>query len=366
MGIGERVQLGRRIAGLSQRALAEKVGVSATAISKYERNQDTPGSTVLLRLADALEVSVEFLLRPPIVKQIVPALRVGVARPGREAAALGGRLQEWLERYLEIEELLASDGYGSKVSFRYPKGFPRSVRSPSEVEAAADALREAWELGQDPIESLTELLENRGIKVGRADGCQASGACTFWAQAEDAVPVITVGQNLAGDQQRLGLARELAYLLLSSADGPDGGLTLEGADRFARALLVPSEAARLELGERRRTVSRYELHVLKHKYGVSMRAWLQRANELGILSTLAADPLLQSLQEVDELSRGEPGDAIPAEEPTRLERLVMRALSEELISQRRASELLGKPFRQFAQEVAEEHDGFEVVVCGRY
>jgi transcriptional regulator with XRE-family HTH domain len=38
------------------RALSEEVGVSAMAISKYERDLDVAGSGVLLRLAQALGV----------------------------------------------------------------------------------------------------------------------------------------------------------------------------------------------------------------------------------------------------------------------------------------------------------------------
>jgi transcriptional regulator with XRE-family HTH domain/Zn-dependent peptidase ImmA (M78 family) len=366
VGIGERIQLGRRIVGLSQRALAEKVGVSATAISKYERNQDTPSSPVLHRLKEALDVSTEFLLRPSIVKQIGPPVCAETNCPRKSDATFGGRIQEWLERYLETEELLVSDGYGSGVGFQYPKGFPRSVGSLPEAEDAARALRDAWELGQGPIESLMELLEDRGIKVGLVDGCQGSGACRFWAQAEEAVPVITVGRNLPGDQQRLVLAMQLAFLLLRSAGAQDSALVLEGARRFARALLVPPDAARLELGEHRHTVSRYELHMLKHQYGISMESWVLRARELGILPSVAGDRLLQSMEENGGDGACEPGEAFPPERSTRLERMVMRALSEDLISERRASELLGKPFSQFAQEVAEGHDGLEVVVCGRY
>jgi transcriptional regulator with XRE-family HTH domain len=65
--IGERIKIARRAAGLSQRALAKAVGVSAMAISKYERELDTPGSDVLLRLAQALGVKTEYFLRPTTV-----------------------------------------------------------------------------------------------------------------------------------------------------------------------------------------------------------------------------------------------------------------------------------------------------------
>jgi len=42
MAFGERIKIARLQAGWSLRDLAEKVGVSAPAISKYERGMDIP------------------------------------------------------------------------------------------------------------------------------------------------------------------------------------------------------------------------------------------------------------------------------------------------------------------------------------
>jgi len=38
----------------------------------------------------------------------------------------------------------------------------------------------------------------------------------------------------------------------------------------------------------------------------------------------------------------------------------MQALAEDLISETRAAEILGKPLRQFLSEVSKEHDGLPV------
>jgi hypothetical protein len=60
----------------------------------------------------------------------------------------------------------------------------------------------------------------------------------------------------------------------------------------------------------------------------------------------------------------EPGDQFPPESPGRLKRLVLRALAEEVISESRAAELLGKRLAQFWQEEAQQHAGFPVPVRG--
>lgn len=62
------VNLGRRIAdarhglGLTQKDLAEKVGVTAQAVSKWERGSSCPDISILDEIADSLGVSVSKLL----------------------------------------------------------------------------------------------------------------------------------------------------------------------------------------------------------------------------------------------------------------------------------------------------------------
>ena len=101
--ISDRIKQARVRKGLSLRDLQDRVGVSATALSKYERGLMKPGSDVLLRLAKALDVNVGYFFRPAIVKEIEPAYRktsdwhetdavsrgrdprlVGAVSPGRE------------------------------------------------------------------------------------------------------------------------------------------------------------------------------------------------------------------------------------------------------------------------------------------
>jgi Zn-dependent peptidase ImmA (M78 family) len=274
-------------------------------------------------------------------------------------------VQEWLERYVETERLLAEGELGAVVRFEMPGGFPRQVRGLDDAEDAAHQLREVWDLGQDPIENMTALLEDKGIRVGSVDGHRDFDACTFWADAEEGerIPVIAVRSNLPGDRQRFSLAHELAHLLLEFLGDWVEGAIERAASRFAAAFLVPAAAARFELGPRRHTVSLYELHMLKHKYGLSMQAWIYRGKDLGILSDEAADRLLQPFQGLNWETDKEPGDPFPSEAPTRLERMVMRALSEDFISERRASELLGKPFSQFSEEVVKEHDVCPLAAC---
>ena len=60
--LGRRIAEARRDVGLTQRDLADKVGVTAQAVSKWERGSACPDISILDEIACALHVSVSDLL----------------------------------------------------------------------------------------------------------------------------------------------------------------------------------------------------------------------------------------------------------------------------------------------------------------
>lgn len=58
----EKIQCARRRAGLSQEQLAEQLGISRQAVSKWETGEAMPDATKLAPLASALGVSIDWLL----------------------------------------------------------------------------------------------------------------------------------------------------------------------------------------------------------------------------------------------------------------------------------------------------------------
>ena len=67
MKLNEKIYLCRKKAGLSQDALAERLGVSRQAISKWETGESVPDTGKLLPLANALGVSLDWLLSEPLL-----------------------------------------------------------------------------------------------------------------------------------------------------------------------------------------------------------------------------------------------------------------------------------------------------------
>ncbi|MYE11882.1 MAG: helix-turn-helix transcriptional regulator [Gammaproteobacteria bacterium] len=60
-GFGERLRAVRLERGLTQRQLADVCQLPHTAVSQFETGARTPGFSRLLRLAAALEVSIDYL-----------------------------------------------------------------------------------------------------------------------------------------------------------------------------------------------------------------------------------------------------------------------------------------------------------------
>ena len=63
MKLGEKIVKLRKERGLSQEALAEQIGTTRQAVSKWENDQGFPETEKLLQLSNVFEVSVDFLLK---------------------------------------------------------------------------------------------------------------------------------------------------------------------------------------------------------------------------------------------------------------------------------------------------------------
>jgi transcriptional regulator with XRE-family HTH domain len=62
MKFGEKITKLKKLKSLSQVALAEATGISRDAISKYERGDSVPSVDYAKRIADALGVSLDYLV----------------------------------------------------------------------------------------------------------------------------------------------------------------------------------------------------------------------------------------------------------------------------------------------------------------
>ncbi len=352
--IGQRLKLARSAAGLSLRDLEEKIGnrVTAQAIGKYERNESMPSSGVLIALADALGVSVDYLVGDQEMMLEGVEFRKKTITSKREESQVEAKTLHLLERYLMVEELL----HLRSVEWHSPREAPYPVmRDVFEADRAARSLRDHWGLGHDPIPNLVELLEEQGIKILAVDLTNIDGLTARVRRTQKSdVPVIVVNRKEWGERQRFTLAHELGHIVMDVSAKLDEE---KAAHRFAGAFLMPAGALWAKIGKHRTSIGWDELFELKQIFGASVQAVTYRCKDLGIFNVSLFRRLF------DEFTRRgwrtppykEPY-AKEGEKPKRFERLTFRALAEGAISEPKAAELLGVSVRELNRRMEEPPD----------
>lgn len=340
MSIAERIKVARKSAGMSQRDLGAAIGVTAPAISKYEKGEVIPNSGMLIRLSNILGVNIDFFFRQIEANVSEPHYRCRTSLKKKEESVIHGKVTDWLERYLEVEMIS-----GITANLDLPPRKECRVSTLEDVEVVAQRVRDAWDLGLDPIENVMDALEQHGIKIGVFDAPDSFDALTFYHN--ERTPVIAINKSMTGDRQRFNCAHELGHLLLQI----DPSLKEEdAANRFAGAFLVPREMVLKELGTKRRAVDLRELYLLKHKYGMSMKAWIHRARDVGVITERTETGLYIRLNRVT-IDNKEPLNQVKPEMPTYMHLLILRALNEKKITPSRARELFGGDLPGIAAEV---------------
>lgn len=72
--IGKRIKLARELAGLTQEKLAEIIGVSRTAVVRWESGETVPTVDHLIEMTGILKVSADFLLGTGNTDQVMSTL----------------------------------------------------------------------------------------------------------------------------------------------------------------------------------------------------------------------------------------------------------------------------------------------------
>lgn len=346
--IGSRIQQARKALGWSLATLAERAGgiVTRQALCKYENDQAMPSSSVLLALGQAMDLPVESFFRPARAEVTLSGLacRKRATLGKRRLDAVCAQAKERVERCLELEGLFPQERF---PKFKKPSAAVARVEQFQDVERLAVRLRQEWKLGLDAVESMTELLEDSGVKVISWKGVEDDlDGFACWANGD--IPVVVVKAGVPGDRQRSNLAHELGHLVMR----PDATVDAEkAAKRFSGAFLVPEETVYRELGKHRHALELSELLLLKRKYGMSAQQWIYRAKNLGIISEACAVGWFR-LFRAKGWHKAEPGDALPEEKSERLHRLALQAVAEDLASPARAAELADIPLDELRGRIS--------------
>ena len=275
--LGGRVAAARHDAGLTQQECASRAGLERSALAKIETGRRRISATELARIADALDMRVEWFFEdaPPAVLS-----RRNAAEPHAPSPAID-RFTERVAREVEFLQRIGGLDLAETPAMAFPE-------TAAHAEAAAAETRRR--LGYDTSEPAAELGRRVAplglLAFSWALGEHgADGACILLGKGGVAV----VNGSRQTGRRRLTLAHELGHYLFADeystdwkvADAP--AAQSEGRiDRFARALLVPSTV--LEDRWRGGAATRSDAVSLASEYRVDMATLAQRLTELEIAS----------------------------------------------------------------------------------
>ena len=133
--IGQRLYRARKAAGLSLRDLAVMVDLSHAAIKKYEDEQSTPSSPILIKLSRALNVRTEYFFRPETIALDGIEYRKRSTLPKKRLDAITHEVIDQIERRIELENLFPQL---PTKAFYAVEGLPVIIAEMAQIEGVAD------------------------------------------------------------------------------------------------------------------------------------------------------------------------------------------------------------------------------------
>lgn len=267
----ELLETARHLRRLTQKEVAEKVGVSQSWLSKAEHCIQELPEDIMNRLFDLYDLPMEFFLNGNSVTpegHLFYRKRLTISEKVIDSFVAKIQIIKGI-----IDELMtAIDLPEYKLNSYDPSDY-----SPKEI---ADRVR--YELGivRGPIPNLTKLLEDNGVIIIKLDfGTEKIDGLTTVTAANR--KIMFINEQMPNDRIRFSLAHELGHLIMHIEKTPRSVETVEDeADMFASEFLMPENEITPFLHELDLPV----LAQLKRRWRVSMRALIRRAKDVGAIS----------------------------------------------------------------------------------
>ena len=328
--VGDNIKKHRLLKGLSLRDLGMKMGVSQTAIKKYEDNILKPDGERILKFAQVLGCTVGDLMKDIPDRRVINLnFRKNKKMSNKKVEMLCQIIDDTLNNYLDVLELNAIQ---SDVVKKY------DISSIDEVESIASKFRCDNNLNEKiPLVNLCDIIENLGISViilknednyfKEFDGL---------SEIVNNVPFICISADKNYYRQRFTLAHELAHLVLNIEEGLDKELV---CNKFAGCLLLPKKALEMEFGKKRFSIGEREFEIVRDEYRISWKAIIRRLEECEIITKNYAKIAYIIFNKKELKKENEIAEKLE-DVSNKYEQLVLRLLNQEIITKSRFDELM--------------------------
>ena len=277
--IPERIREAREARGYSSEDFADLLGKSRQAVAQFETGQTTPtGETMSRIVAVTGQPPGFFSITPSRSGEVTSVFWRSLKRMEQKDRSRIARRLRWgadiiglVDKFVDLPEPNLPE-----IEFN-PEIFDEDA-----IEAAAEKLRDHWNLGRGPIENLDLIAEENGIILIReATDCADMDGLSSWIEGR---PYVYLSSDvLSGPRDLFNFAHEIGHLCLHSAvelSSKNLALIEKQANRFASAFLLPRETFAREFYG----TSLDFLLALKRRWGVAVAAIAYRAKDLQILT----------------------------------------------------------------------------------
>lgn len=281
---GERLKAARRFNKLTLAELAEKVNVSKQMLSKYEKDISQPSAEVIIQLESSLGFPRRFFYENSLHSDSIGNTYF---RSLSKATKKDIEAQKLRVDFLEpIFKLI--DDYIELPDANIPTFNPDL-----DIEHVAGKLRDAWNLGREPVKNIVEILEINGIVVSTSKmNLQVIDAYTQTRKINNKNVYFVILGNDKGNffRRQFDGAHELGHVILHESSLDVSTLTSEQekqieaeANQFASAFLLPKETFSRDVSIMPTNLEHYLY--LKKKWHVSVGAMVRRAFSLNIINS---------------------------------------------------------------------------------
>lgn len=326
---GERLKQARIYRGLTVAELAEQVGCQRQTLSMYEIAKSQPAdNTIVERLAHVLGFPIRYFF---------------------ESKALGATGTVYFRSLLTTnkkyrnEQIIKMSFLSQVYSFLqdyivFPKFQPLELPDGFSPEIAASMLREAWDLGQEPVDNLISIVEQKGVLVTSfSTSTNDVDAFSQYVDVGDNPTFLIAYSNNKTSAARIhfDIAHELGHIYMhewsediENIPKDEFKLRERQANDFAAAFLLPEVTFKQDALSGPQTISHYKQ--LKKKWKVSIAAMIRRAEKLGIMTMEEYQSLIRIMQRRGQRKEEPLDDVLITAEPALLKTSVIMLLQEDV------------------------------------
>lgn len=338
-------------------ALASKIGVKKQAISQFENKKANPEYENVQKMGEVMGFPTEFFYEGSVpILEGNTYFRALFSSNKRDLSA-----QKIKTKYVAlIYEALTN--YVDFCPYNVPE-FPEGVG----IEEAAKALRDYWNLGQEPIPDMITLMERNGIILSEFS-TESSKIDAFSQYGEIRnIPyrcVVIGTEKNSFVRRQFSLAHELGHIILhekfedlSSMDREEFRQRESEANDFAANFLLPREAFLEDLLIQPNRLSRYI--DLKRKWRVSISCMVRRAYSLDAINANQYQYMMRQIAQSGWKTREPLDDYFVVKRPKALRQAVNLVILNKVLTGRQLLDAIKREGVSMSKQVVDEVLGLE-------